>query len=57
MILSDFFPGAQFKNTNTQRTNTTRTNSALTGKQTDGSVSNSHLQALKPGQTLQGEVI
>lgn len=57
MILSDFFPGAQFKNTNTQRTNTTRTNSALTGKQADGSVSNSHLQALKPGQTLQGEVI
>ena len=57
MILSDFFPGAQFKNTNTQRTNTTKTNGILSGRQTDSSASGSHLQALKPGQMLQGEVI
>lgn len=57
MILSDLFQGAQFKNTNTQRTNTAKANALSTGKQTESSTSNAHLQTLKPGQMLQGEVV
>ncbi|MBQ8117447.1 MAG: flagellar hook-length control protein FliK [Lachnospiraceae bacterium] len=59
MILSDFFPGAQFKNTGAQRTNnvnSSRTGSLLSGRSTE-SGSGQSLQSLKPGQTLQGEVV
>ncbi|MBR1853324.1 MAG: flagellar hook-length control protein FliK [Lachnospiraceae bacterium] len=58
MILSDFFPGAQFKNTSTQRSNNVNTSKAgsLFGRSSESSASHA-LQSLKPGQTLQGEVV
>ncbi|MBR1770902.1 MAG: flagellar hook-length control protein FliK [Lachnospiraceae bacterium] len=53
MILTDLFSGGQLKNTATQRTDT----QPVTNRSGDTAAMNRQMQALKPGQTLQGEVV
>lgn len=59
MMLTDFFSGGQFKSSGTQRTNVPqRTSSSFfSGRTAESSTSAAQLHALKPGQTLQGEVV